>query len=92
MLIDGAHIPILGFSTYKMDNAQAYAGVIAALEAGRHIDSATWYKNEAFVSRAIQDFLTKNALLCSAVFYTMKLKLSSGYASALAQRMWAGLH
>ncbi|KAG6843939.1 hypothetical protein H0H87_011524 [Tephrocybe sp. NHM501043] len=68
-----------------MDDAQAYASVTVALEAGyRHIDSAAWYENEASVGRAIQHFLTKHALPRSAVFYTTKLKLNNGYASALA--------
>ncbi|KAG6845296.1 hypothetical protein H0H93_016130, partial [Arthromyces matolae] len=40
---------------------------------------ATWYENESIVGRAINDFLQKNSLPRSAVFYTTKLMFNNGY-------------
>jgi 2,5-diketo-D-gluconate reductase A len=53
---DGAEIPILGFGTWQLHGRQAYDAVRWALEAGyRHIDTATMYRNEAEVGKAIRD-------------------------------------
>ncbi|KAG6810126.1 hypothetical protein H0H92_013184 [Tricholoma furcatifolium] len=84
-LRDGNEIPILGFGTYELDTRSAYEAVTWALEAGyRHIDSATWYGNEAVVGSAISDFLNTYDLPRSEVFYTTKLMLNNGYASVRA--------
>jgi 2,5-diketo-D-gluconate reductase A len=53
---DGADIPILGFGTWQLHGRQAYDAVRWALDAGyRHIDTATMYKNEAEVGKAVRD-------------------------------------
>ena len=53
---DDAGIPILGFGTWQLRGRQAYEAVRWALDAGyRHIDTATMYKNEADVGKAIRD-------------------------------------
>ncbi|HEY1626091.1 MAG TPA: aldo/keto reductase [Streptosporangiaceae bacterium] len=53
---DGTGIPILGFGTWQLHGRQAYDAIRWALDAGyRHIDTATMYKNEAEVGRAIRD-------------------------------------
>jgi diketogulonate reductase-like aldo/keto reductase len=55
-LPSGAHIPMLGFGTWQIRDQDAYDSVTTALQAGyRHIDTATGYKNEAQVGRAIVD-------------------------------------
>ncbi|KAJ7116595.1 aldo-keto reductase [Mycena epipterygia] len=83
-LHDGNAIPILGFGTYEMAGKQAYDAVTWALEAGyRHIDSATWYENENEVGQAILDFCKATGTPRSAIFYTTKLKLNTGYHETL---------
>jgi 2,5-diketo-D-gluconate reductase A len=54
---DGHRIPQLGLGVYKIrDDAEAVAAVRTALEVGyRHIDTATLYRNEAAVGRAIRE-------------------------------------
>lgn len=53
-LNDGTTIPQLGFGTFLIDDADAERAVTEAFEAGyRHIDTATIYRNEAGVGRAI---------------------------------------
>jgi 2,5-diketo-D-gluconate reductase A len=56
LLGDGKPIPQLGFGTYKVSDADAYASVAQALQVGyRHIDTAQMYANEAGVGRAIAE-------------------------------------
>ena len=55
-LNDGADMPVVGLGTWQMHGQQAYDAVRWALTAGyRHIDTATMYKNEAEVGRAVRD-------------------------------------
>ena len=55
-LNNGLFIPSLGFGTYKISPAQAFASVQHALRAGyRHIDTAMIYQNESEVGRAIRE-------------------------------------
>ncbi|KAJ7503534.1 Aldo/keto reductase [Mycena galericulata] len=83
-LNDGKEIPMLGFGTYEMDGKEAYNAVTWALEAGyRHIDSATWYENEKECGQAILDWCKKSGTPRSAVYYTTKLKLNTGYEATL---------
>ncbi|MFC9952529.1 aldo/keto reductase [Streptomyces prasinus] len=53
-LNDGTTLPALGLGTWPMDDAQAERSVAAALEAGyRLVDTATNYRNETGVGRAV---------------------------------------
>jgi diketogulonate reductase-like aldo/keto reductase len=56
-LNDGNSIPLLGLGTYKMDDKnEAYEAVRHALDTGyRHIDTASMYRNEKEVGRAVRD-------------------------------------
>ena len=56
-LINGVHIPKIGFGTWKLaDGDEAYKSVSYALEVGyRHVDTAQYYGNEVSVGRAIAD-------------------------------------
>ena len=55
-LNDGTSIPQLGLGTYRLDDETAHRVVAEALEIGyRHIDTATIYKNEQGVGRAIRE-------------------------------------
>jgi diketogulonate reductase-like aldo/keto reductase len=53
-LAGGPAMPLLGFGTWQITNEDAAAAVTAAMEAGyRHIDTATGYRNEAGIGKAI---------------------------------------
>jgi diketogulonate reductase-like aldo/keto reductase len=49
-------MPLLGFGTWQITGPQAYEAVRAALDVGyRHLDTATVYRNEEEVGRALAD-------------------------------------
>jgi len=63
-------IPLVGFGTYKIDDAQAEVSVGEALRVGyRHIDTAEGYRNEEGVGRA----LNSSGLMREALFVTTKM-------------------
>lgn len=81
-LNDGNQIPILGFGVYLIPpGAQTFSSVMAALNVGyRHLDTASIYKNEADVGKAIKASKIKR----EEIFVTTKLWNSDqGYHSAL---------
>jgi 2,5-diketo-D-gluconate reductase A len=52
----GGSMPLLGFGTWQITGSQAYDAVRTALDVGyRHIDTATVYRNEGQVGRALAD-------------------------------------
>jgi 2,5-diketo-D-gluconate reductase A len=66
----GIELPMVGFGTWQLSGRQAYESVRYALQAGyRHIDTATMYRNEGEVSRAIKD----SGLDRGELFITTKL-------------------
>ncbi len=66
----GVAIPMVGFGTWQMRGQLAYEAIRHALQAGyRHIDTATMYRNEEQVGRAIAD----SGLDRADVFVTTKL-------------------
>src|SRR6202035_5767785 len=67
---NGAAMPMLGFGTWQLQGELAYEAIRHALRAGyRHIDTATMYRNEEQVGRAIAD----SGLDRRDVFVTTKL-------------------
>lgn len=67
----GTALPMIGFGTWQLEPATAYASVRAALEVGyRHIDTATLYQNESDVGRAVKD----SGVDRDDVFITTKLR------------------
>jgi diketogulonate reductase-like aldo/keto reductase len=67
----GGSMPIVGFGTWPLTEAEAERCVSEALELGyRHIDTAQMYKNEAGVGRALK----KSALKRGEVFVTTKIE------------------
>ena len=55
-LTDGGSMPLLGFGTWQIHGREAYDAVRVALDVGyRHIDTATLYRNEAEIGRALRD-------------------------------------
>ncbi len=69
-LAQGGAIPLLGFGTWQMHGDEAYDAVRAALDVGyRHIDTATMYRNEAEVGRALRE----SGVPREDVFLTTKL-------------------
>ncbi len=80
-LNNGVRIPMLGLGTYLATGNNAYDAVIFALEQGyRHIDTASFYANEAEVGRAIKD----SGINRKDIFVTTKLwNTDQGYNAAL---------
>jgi 2,5-diketo-D-gluconate reductase A len=66
----GGQMPLVGFGTWQIEGRAARTAVLNALEVGyRHIDTATVYRNERQVGRAIAD----SALARDDLFITTKL-------------------
>jgi 2,5-diketo-D-gluconate reductase A len=66
----GTAMPMVGFGTWRLQGRRAYEAVRYALEIGyRHIDTATMYRNEEEVGRAMAD----SRLDRRDVFVTTKL-------------------
>lgn len=69
-LTGGTAMPLLGFGTWQLHGDDAYRAVRAALDTGyRHLDTATMYRNEAAVGRALRD----SGVPRDQVFITTKL-------------------
>lgn len=69
LLPGGGRMPLLGFGTWKLTGSEAVTATATALEAGyRHLDTATMYRNESQVGRA----LTDSGLDRAEVFVTTK--------------------
>jgi 2,5-diketo-D-gluconate reductase A len=52
----GGRLPLVGFGTWQLGGDSAYGSTRHALEVGyRHLDTATMYRNEAEVGRALRD-------------------------------------
>ncbi len=65
-----SRMPLLGFGTWQISNSAATKAAATALEAGyRHIDTATVYRNEAGIGKA----LASTAVARESVFVTTKL-------------------
>jgi diketogulonate reductase-like aldo/keto reductase len=63
-------MPMIGFGTWQLHGGHAYDAVSYALETGyRHLDTATMYRNESEVGRAVRD----SAVARADVFITTKL-------------------
>jgi 2,5-diketo-D-gluconate reductase A len=70
-LSDGRTIPVLGFGTYPMDDAQVETAVATALDLGyRLIDTASAYGNEVGVGRGV----VRSGVDRSEIFVTTKLR------------------
>jgi len=81
-LHNGVSMPLLGLGVYQLrPGKETYQTVKAALEIGyRHIDTASYYRNEEDVGKAVRD----SAILREEVFIVTKLWNSDhGYNSTL---------
>src|SRR2546421_5985118 len=66
----GVRMPILGLGTWQAQGGRAYEAVQHALALGyRHLDTATFYRNEDEVGRAVRD----SGIPREEVFVTTKL-------------------
>jgi 2,5-diketo-D-gluconate reductase A len=66
----GGEMPLLGFGTWELTGSECYDAVRTALDVGyRHLDTATMYRNEAEVGRALRD----SGIPRDEVFVTTKL-------------------
>ena len=69
----GGALPLVGLGTWEMTGSQCYRAVRHALDVGyRHIDTATMYRNERDVGRAVRD----SGVRRQEVFVTTKLRPS----------------
>lgn len=67
---NGAHIPQLGFGTFRMPEAEVLSILPKALQSGfSHVDTAQIYENEAAVGEAIQ----KSGIARDTIFLTTKV-------------------
>ena len=85
-LLNGVEIPILGFGTYKIeDDTTALNSVREAIKAGyRHIDTASFYKNEENVRNGINEGLKFIGLKREDIFVTTKVwNTEQGYKNTL---------
>lgn len=81
------HLPI-GFGTYKLTPDVAYNMVRKALQLGyRHIDTATLYKNEEAVGRAIRD----SGISRSEIFLTTKIQVKDMKKGKIEEAIKASL-
>ncbi len=72
-LADGVEMPLVGLGTWQLRGQPGYRAMRTALELGyRHLDTATMYRNEAEVGRAIDD----SGVPREEVFVTTKLPAS----------------
>jgi diketogulonate reductase-like aldo/keto reductase len=70
VLSGGSRMPLIGLGTWQLNGHRGYEAIRTALELGyRHIDTATMYRNEAEVGRAIED----SGVPREQVFITTKL-------------------
>jgi diketogulonate reductase-like aldo/keto reductase len=66
----GTSMPLIGLGTWELRGQEGYDAVRAALDAGyRHVDTATMYRNEDSVGRALRD----SGIARDDVFVTTKL-------------------
>ncbi len=71
----GGAMPLLGFGTWQITGEQAYDATRHALDVGyRHLDTATMYRNESEVGRALRD----SGVDRNDVFVTTKLPPQRG--------------
>ena len=86
----GGTMPLLGFGTWQITGPQAYDAVRTALDVGyRHLDTATVYRNEEEVGRALAD----SGVPRDEVFVTTKVPPHADGSAAgprdLPARRWA---
>ncbi|HWW11172.1 MAG TPA: aldo/keto reductase [Brevundimonas sp.] len=72
--VDGHTIPLLGFGTWNLEQADARRMVAEALRIGyRHIDTAWIYKNEAAVGDGIRDAIAAGHVKREDIWLTTKI-------------------
>ena len=87
-LSGGGTLPMVGLGTWEMTGSQCYRAVRHALDVGyRHIDTATMYRNEREVGRAVRD----SGVPRQEVFVTTKLQPGDAgrERSTLEGSLWA---
>ena len=73
-LTENTSIPLLGFGTYLIPEAEAAKAVLEAIRAGyRHIDTAEFYQNEHGVGEGIRQAIAEGLVKREDLFVTTKL-------------------
>lgn len=80
-LRNGIHMPNIGFGTSLIEGEECVSNIRQALQAGyRHIDTASVYKNESYIGKAIKE----SNLPREEIFVTSKVwKDSMGYENTI---------
>lgn len=87
-IIQGMHVPALGFGTFMLSDKQAEEGVKDALHIGyRHIDTAEMYDNETGVGKGIK----KSGIPRQDIFLTSKVWYSNLRPADLRKALEASL-
>ena len=67
-------IPKFGIGTYKLSSNDTYASIIESIKLGfRHFDTASLYRNEEAVGRAINLMISEGTVSRSDIFVTTKV-------------------
>lgn len=86
---NGAHIPQLGFGTFRMPESEVLAILPKALQSGfTHVDTAQIYENEAAVGEAIG----KSGVARDSIFLTTKVWVANYAKDAFAASVEESLH
>ncbi|KAN0000272.1 hypothetical protein ACTFIZ_000719 [Dictyostelium cf. discoideum] len=82
---NGVKIPVIGLGTYLVDNADIEKSVRSAIEQGyRHIDTASFYKNEKMIGDTIKQLIKEGKVKREELFITTKVGTwQHGYENAL---------
>ncbi|KAN0047958.1 hypothetical protein ACTA71_002347 [Dictyostelium dimigraforme] len=84
-LNNGIRIPVIGLGTYLTDDADIEKSVRSAIEQGyRHIDTASYYKNEKKIGDTIKQLIQEGKVKREELFITTKVGTwQHGYDNAL---------
>lgn len=91
----GNSIPQIGYGTYQLKGLECELGVKIAIESGyRHIDTATTYRNEEDIKKALDKVYSLKTLTRKDLFITSKIApTEQGYDNAISacERILKGL-
>ncbi|KAK5580867.1 hypothetical protein RB653_000891 [Dictyostelium firmibasis] len=84
-LNNGINIPVIGLGTYLTEDSDIEQSVRSAIEQGyRHIDTASYYKNEKKIGDTIKQLIKEGVVKREELFITTKVGTwQHGYENAL---------
>ena len=89
---NGVNCPILGLGTWRSYGNEVYEAVKQAILNGyRHIDTATYYRNEEEVGKAVNDILGETSIKRSELFVVTKLPSTCNHPSLVLPALKSSL-